>query len=91
MVIWVASERLGTKTAFSRTPGGTVPVRRRPFLRMPISIEPAQSDVNRQRPQAFDDEAGELGIFGSSSFVADGEILSGDDRPEGALARARRA
>jgi 2-hydroxychromene-2-carboxylate isomerase len=58
---------------------------------MPIPIGQAQSDMHKQRPQAFDDEAGELGIFGSSSFVADGEILSGDDRPEVALARARRA
>jgi hypothetical protein len=57
---------------------------------MPIPIERAKSDVNRQRLKAFNDEAREIGIFGSPSFVVGGETLWGDDRLEGAPAWARR-
>ena len=51
----------------------------------------AQSAENKQRLKDATDEAKALGIFGSPSFVVDGELFWGDDRLEEALAWARGA
>jgi 2-hydroxychromene-2-carboxylate isomerase len=48
----------------------------------------AQAADNKERLRAATDEAKSLGIFGSPSFVAKGELFWGDDRLEDALAWA---
>jgi len=48
----------------------------------------AQSAENKQRLKDATDEAKALGVFGSPSFVANGELFWGDDRLEEALAWA---
>ena len=53
-------------------------------------IEQAQSDDNKTRLRAQNEEAATLGIFGAPSFVtADGELFWGNDRLEAALDWAR--
>ena len=48
----------------------------------------AQSTANKERLRAATDEAKSIGIFGSPSFVVQGELFWGDDRLEDALAWA---
>ena len=48
----------------------------------------ARSDANKQALKAQTERAAALGLFGSPSFVVDGEVFWGDDRLEQALAWA---
>jgi 2-hydroxychromene-2-carboxylate isomerase len=51
----------------------------------------AQSAGNKERLRSSTEEAKAIGIFGSPSFVAQGELFWGDDRLEDALAWAATA
>lgn len=52
-------------------------------------IERAASDETERRYAAATEEARRLGIFGSPTFVVDGELFWGDDRLEDAIAWRR--
>lgn len=52
------------------------------------ALERALSTANKEALRAQTDEAIALGLFGSPSFVIEGEIFWGDDRLEMALKRA---
>jgi 2-hydroxychromene-2-carboxylate isomerase len=50
------------------------------------AIERAASDATERAYRAATEEARSLGIFGSPTFVVDGELFWGDDRLEDAIA-----
>jgi 2-hydroxychromene-2-carboxylate isomerase len=47
-----------------------------------------QSDTFAERYKAATEEAKALGVFGSPTFVVDGEVFWGDDRLEDAIRRS---
>jgi len=48
-------------------------------------VESAKSEAVGQRYKVATEEAKSLGVFGSPTFVVDGEVFWGDDRVEDAI------